>query len=137
VTAAAGPSRSSRRALVAGASLLTVGTAIGALGAHLLMARLGPDRYAILQTAVLYQLVNALGLLALGILQSRGGNRGLRVAADLVLAGVLLFCGSLYALLAGAPRALGVLTPLGGAALISGWCVAAIALLRARDSSES
>ena len=135
MTAAAAPLRPSRRALVAGASLLALGTAIGALGAHLLKERLGPDRYAILQTAVLYQFVNALGLLALGILQVRGPRRGLRVAADLVLAGVLLFSGSLYALLAGAPRALGVLTPLGGVALISGWCVAAIALLRTRDPS--
>lgn len=135
MTAAAGSPRSARRALVAGASLLAVGTAIGALGAHLLKARLEPDRFGLLQTAVLYQLLNALGLLALGILQSRDGSRGLHLAGDLVLAGVLLFSGSLYALLGGAPRALGVLTPLGGAALISGWCVAAIALLRARDPS--
>ena len=140
MVAATGLSRSSKRALVAGASLLALGTVIGALGTHLLKARLGPDRYAILQTAVLYQFVNALGLLALGILQTRGssgggGSRGLRIAADLVLAGVLLFSGSLYALLGGAPQALGALTPLGGVALISGWCVTAIAQQRPRDPS--
>jgi uncharacterized membrane protein YgdD (TMEM256/DUF423 family) len=132
VTVAAGTQRGSRRALVAGAGLLALGTATGALGAHLLRARLGPDHYAILQTAVLYQFVNALGLLALGILQARGAGPGLRIASDLVLAGVLLFCGSLYVLLGGGPRALGVLTPLGGLALMAGWSVAALALLRSR-----
>jgi len=135
VIAATEPLLAPRRALVAGAILLALGTAIGALGAHLLKERLGPDRYAILQTAVLYQFVHALGLLALGIVELRVPRRGLRLAADLVLAGVLLFCGSLYALLGGAPRALGMLTPLGGLAMISGWCVAAIALVRARDPS--
>ena len=130
MTSEPGLPRSPRRALVAGAGLLALGTAIGALGAHLLKGRLEPERYAILQTAVLYQFVNALGLLALGILQARGPQRALRVAADLILAGILLFSGSLFGLLAGAPRALGVLTPLGGLALISGWCVAAIALSR-------
>ncbi|HZT55955.1 MAG TPA: DUF423 domain-containing protein, partial [Burkholderiaceae bacterium] len=65
----------------------------------------------------------------------KGSGLGLRIATDLVLAGVLLFCGSLYALLGGAPRALGALTPFGGVALIAGWGVAAIALLRARDPS--
>jgi uncharacterized membrane protein YgdD (TMEM256/DUF423 family) len=130
---ARGPPRPAKRALVAGAALLALGTAIGALGAHLLKGRLAPDRQGILQTALLYQFVNALGLLALGILQSRYASRALGIAADLVFAGVLLFSGSLYALLAGAPHALGALTPLGGLALISGWSVAAVALLRARD----
>ena len=50
----------------------------------------------------------------------------LGLAGDLLLAGVLLFSGSLYALLCGAPRAIGLLTPLGGLCLIVGWCVAAI-----------
>jgi len=32
-----------------------------------------------------------------------------------------LFSGSLYALALGAPRMIGVLTPLGGVAFIAGW----------------
>jgi uncharacterized membrane protein YgdD (TMEM256/DUF423 family) len=130
VNAAAGEQRPARRALVAGALLLALGTAIGAFGAHFLKDRLRPDLYAVLQTAVLYQFVNALGLLALGSLLERRTSRGLRIAAHLVLAGVLLFCCSLYALVAGAPRALGAITPFGGAALIAGWCVAALSILR-------
>ena len=116
--------------MVAGAVLLALGTAIGAFGAHVLKPRLAPERFDILQTAVLYQFINALGLLILGALATQRADRGLRLAANLLLAGVLLFCGSLYLLLAGAPRLLGVVTPVGGLCLIAGWCVAAVALSR-------
>lgn len=109
---------------------MAVATVVGAFGAHALHDRLAPDRYAVLQTAVLYQFIHALGLLALGALAARHSGRALRVAADLLLAGVLLFSGSLYLLLCGAPRFIGVLTPLGGVCLIAGWCVAAVALWR-------
>ena len=122
----------SRRALVSGAALMAVATAVGALGTHALRSLLPPERFAVLQTAVLYQFINALGLLVLGVLLARNTNRVLRVAADMLLAGVLLFSGSLYALLCGAPRLLGLLTPLGGMLLISGWCLVAVALLRGR-----
>jgi len=118
-----------RATLVAGAVLMAVATALGALGAHTLRIQLTPDRYAVLQTAVLYQFINALGLLCIGMLLTRRADRGLRIARDLLLAGVLLFSGSLYLLLAGAPPVLGVLTPLGGLCLIGGWC-AALALWR-------
>ena len=116
---------------------MAVATAVGAFGAHALKDRLPPDRYAVLQSAVLYQFVHALGLLFVGLLAAQRGSRGLRIAGDLLLAGVLLFSGSLFLLLCGAPRALGVLTPVGGLCLIAGWCVAAATLLRASESSAS
>ncbi len=125
-----------RRALVAGAVLMAVATVVGAFGAHALKERLAPDRYVVLQTAVLYQFIHALGLLALGTLAARHDSRALRIAGDLLLAGVLLFSGSLYLLLCGAPHFLGVLTPVGGLFLMGGWCVAAVALLRAPQSSK-
>jgi uncharacterized membrane protein YgdD (TMEM256/DUF423 family) len=48
----------------------------------------------------------------------------------LVLLGVVLFSGSLYALTFGAPRPLGIVTPFGGLALIAGWISYAIGLWR-------
>jgi uncharacterized membrane protein YgdD (TMEM256/DUF423 family) len=110
------------------AVLLAFATLIGALGAHALKGRLSAEHYDVLQTAVHYQFFHALGLLALGLLLDRLPRRGLRVAGWLLFAGVLLFCGSLYLILAGAPRVIGVLTPLGGLALIAGWCTVAMAL---------
>jgi uncharacterized membrane protein YgdD (TMEM256/DUF423 family) len=55
----------------------------------------------------------------------------LRAAGALLLAGIALFSGSLYALALGAPRALGALTPLGGISLILGWLALVVAMLRA------
>lgn len=121
-----------RRLCMLAAALLAISTAIGALGAHALRPRLPVDRYEVLQTAVLYQFVHSLGLMGLGLLSDRLRRPWLHAAGWLVFAGVVLFSGSLYLLLAGVPRVLGLLTPIGGLALIGGWCLAALALLRPR-----
>jgi len=66
-----------------------------------------------------------------GLLSERWPDAWLSAAGWLLFAGVTLFSGSLYLLLAGAPRLLGVLTPIGGAvALIAGWCACAWVLSR-------
>jgi len=121
-----------RRFCMLAAVLLALATVIGAVGAHALKPHLTADRFEVLQTAVLYQFIHSLGLLGLGLLSDRLRRPLLHVAGWLVLAGVLLFCGSLYLLLAGAPRVLGVLTPIGGLSLIGGWCAAALALPKTR-----
>jgi uncharacterized membrane protein YgdD (TMEM256/DUF423 family) len=114
---------------------MALATLVGAIGTHRLKGTLSTEAYGVLQTAVLYQFLHALGLLFVGILLQRRSERLLGIAADLLLAGVLLFSGSLYALLCGAPRGFGVLTPIGGLCLIVGWCVAAAAVLRTRETS--
>ena len=113
---------------------MAAASALGALGAHQLKNTLAAESYRVFLTAVLFQFLHALGLLCLGALLERRAERLMSIAADLLLAGVLLFSGSLYALLCGAPRGIGVLTPIGGLCLIVAWCVAAGALLRARDT---
>jgi uncharacterized membrane protein YgdD (TMEM256/DUF423 family) len=113
---------------MAAALLIALATLIGALGAHALKGRLPADRFGLLQTAVYYQFFHALGLLGLGLALERAPSRALGAAAWFVLCGVLLFSGSLYLLLGGAPRLIGVLTPVGGMCLIAGWCAAAWAL---------
>ena len=125
-----------RRALCTGAVMMAAATVVGALAAHGLHDRLAAVRYEVLQTAVLYQFIHALGLLWLGTLQRQQADRLLRIAADLLLAGVLLFSGSLYLLLGGGPLAVGVLTPLGGLCLIAGWLLAALALWRGPARAE-
>ena len=117
-----------RRFCQLAAMLLALATVLGALGAHLLRARLAPDRYEILQTALSYQFFHSLGLLALGLMLDRLPSKSMRIAAWLLLVGIVLFSGSLYLILAGAPRSVGVLTPIGGLALISAWCVTVFAL---------
>ncbi len=110
---------------VAGAVLGGLGVALGAFGAHGLAERIAPDRLAIYETGVRYQLVHALALLAVAALCREGsGNR----PAWLFVAGVVVFSGTLYALALGGPRWLGAVTPLGGLALIGGWIALALAV---------
>jgi uncharacterized membrane protein YgdD (TMEM256/DUF423 family) len=98
----------------------------GAFGAHALKAQLSPDRLQVYETAVRYHFFNALGLIGIGLTLRFVDAPAVRWAAVLVLIGVILFSGSLYALTFGAPRLFGVVTPFGGLALIAGWiCFAA------------
>jgi uncharacterized membrane protein YgdD (TMEM256/DUF423 family) len=119
-----------RRFMMLGALLVALATIMGAFGAHALKPRLPVAHYEVLQTAVHYQFFHALGLLAIGLMLERSGARALVVAGQLICAGIVLFSGSLYALVAGAPTAVGVVTPIGGVCLISGWLIAAWALFR-------
>ena len=56
----------------------------------------------------------------------------MRAAGMLLIAGIVLFSGSLYGLALGAPRGVGAVTPLGGLAFILGWLAFAIAIIGAR-----
>ena len=93
--------------------------ACGAFGAHGLRARVGPDQLAAWQTAAHYQLVHSAVLLAIALYGA--GGRALGPAPWLLAAGMLLFSGSIYALVLGGPRWLGPVTPLGGLCLLAGW----------------
>jgi uncharacterized membrane protein YgdD (TMEM256/DUF423 family) len=120
----------SRSILAVGGLLIAAATACGAFGAHALQSRLAPDRLHVYETAVRYHFFHALGLLAIGLAARTLDSGLLRWSAILVIAGVLVFSGSLYALALGAPRPLGAVTPLGGLALIAGWIAFAIGVWR-------
>lgn len=111
----------SGRTLAIAGLLLTLATVCGAFGAHALRGHLQPERLQVWETAVRYQFFQSLGLLGVGLTLRTVDTGVLRAAATLIAGGVALFCGSLYGLSLGAPRALGVLTPLGGLAWIGGW----------------
>jgi uncharacterized membrane protein YgdD (TMEM256/DUF423 family) len=114
---------------IAGATLLGLAVAIGAFGAHALRDRLDAYAMGVYERAVFYHFVHALGLLALGIAVRAGalsaGAAGL--PGWLLLAGIVIFCGSLYALALSGVRKLGAITPLGGLAFIAGWIALAVA----------
>jgi uncharacterized membrane protein YgdD (TMEM256/DUF423 family) len=97
-----------------------------------LKARLGAEALAVWNTGVQYHLWHALGMVLVGLSAAIvPDGPWLRASGLLLLAGVALFSGSLYALALGAPRWLGALTPLGGAAFILGWLAFAVAAARA------
>jgi uncharacterized membrane protein YgdD (TMEM256/DUF423 family) len=93
--------------------------ALGAFGAHALQSRLPPDRLAIFETAVRYQMYHALALLAVAVARAQGGRRA-ALAGWAFVAGIVLFSGSLYALVLTDVRAWGAVTPFGGLSFLVG-----------------
>ena len=119
----------SRPTLVLGALLAAAGVALGAFGAHGLQDRLVAlgfeadltKRLAWFDTGVRYQLYHALGLIVVSQISKT------RSASLAFLLGILLFCGSLYAMtfLSAQWKQLGAVVPLGGLAFIVGWVLVA------------
>lgn len=121
----------------AAALSLAIATALGAFGAHALRPILTPERFASFDTAVTYQFFHSLGLLGIGFLQRQDpSNRIFGRLAVALLAGMLLFCGSIYALTFGAPKSVAMLAPMGGATLILTWVFAAISIWRSRALAD-
>ena len=104
-----------RSHLIAAGLLGFTGVALGAFGAHALKDTLtAAGTLDTWRTAVLYQLIHAVALLALPAWPWVGRSW---------IVGVVLFSGSLYWLALGGPKILGPITPLGGAALLLGWAL--------------
>jgi len=126
------------RLLFTAAMLGGLAVLLGALGAHALKPLLAPSRLDAFETAVRYQMVHALALLAIHALDPAAVSRHLRRAAILFIAGIVCFCGSIYGLamqdLAGIDlRWLGPVTPAGGVLLAAGWGVLAWHALRPNE----
>jgi uncharacterized membrane protein YgdD (TMEM256/DUF423 family) len=120
--------------LVLAAVCLLLATALGAYASHGLESVLAPRALASLETAVEYQFYHGLGLLAVAILADRyPQSRWLKISAVLFVAGIVLFCGSIYATTLGGVAALGRLTPVGGIAFMGAWVALAVAALTSRD----
>jgi len=115
-----------------GAAAMAIGVAAGAFGAHALKGRLDAYSMTVYEKAVFYHFIHALGLLIvpllarLDLLSQNGASR----VAILLLAGIVLFSGSLYTLALSGVRVLGAVTPFGGVAFIAAWGVLAFELTR-------
>ena len=101
---------------------------LGAFAAHGLKARLTPDMLAVFETGARYHMYHAL---AMGLAALAPDTRFTRLAGILFLAGIVLFCGSLYLLAFGFP--LGIVTPFGGLAFMAGWVALAVSAFRKKS----
>src|SRR4051794_13319696 len=100
-----------------GAGLAFLAIALGAFGAHSLKSKLEQHGMtAVWNSAVLYHIVHAIALFAMGGLAKV--NRG---AGWLFVAGIILFSGSLYVMAITNIRSLGIITPIGGLCFLAGW----------------
>ncbi len=116
-----------------GAILMALGVAFGAFGAHALKDRLDAYSMGIWEKAVFYHFIHALGILIAAALTRAAAlseSAGASVSA-LLLAGIVLFSGSLYALALSGVKILGAVTPFGGVAFIAAWLMLAYHLLKA------
>jgi len=119
--------------IIAGAINAAIAVAFGAFGAHALEGKLTEKYLAIWDTAVQYQMFHAIGLLAIGILASDalfGAHPTVKMAGYFILAGIIIFSGSLYVLSLSGIGILGAITPIGGVAFIIGWILLVIAAVK-------
>ena len=105
------------------AGLCFVAVALGAFGAHALKASLEASGFLdAWNKAVLYHFLHAVALVALAL-----HGTGHRATYFLLLAGIILFSGSLYTMALTNVRWLGAITPLGGLCFLAGWAWLVIA----------
>lgn len=105
--------------LAALSGFLAVG--VGAFAAH---GAKDPRAAELLRTGSTYGFMHTMATFASATFMQVGARRA-RFAPAFFLLGVLLFSGSLYALAAGAPRWVGMITPFGGLLFLAGWATLA------------
>jgi uncharacterized membrane protein YgdD (TMEM256/DUF423 family) len=114
--------------LMTASVLLALAVALGAFGAHGLKSQLSSDMMQTYKTGVEYHFYHALGLLLIGILAVSYPSELMKWSAILILTGIILFSGSLYALAISGIKWLGAITPLGGLSFIAGWILLFLAV---------
>lgn len=115
-----------------GAAMLALAVMLGAFGAHGLRGKLNVYSMSIYERAVFYHFIHALGLLAVSLAARAGAWKPSATAlvCGLLLAGIVLFSGSLYLLAVTGARWLGAVTPIGGLSFIAAWILLAAVLAR-------
>ena len=118
--------------LVAGSVSAALCIVLGAFAAHALKSQVSSESLSVFQTGVQYQFYHSLGLVLVGVLmlQLQAAEGLLKYSGIAMLAGIVLFSGSLYALSVLAWKWLGPITPLGGLAFIVAWLLLAIGVVK-------
>ncbi|WCF06936.1 DUF423 domain-containing protein [Paenibacillus thiaminolyticus] len=120
-----------RRYAMIGSLNMLLSVALGAFGAHIMQARLTPERMATYETAVQYHMAHALGLILIAILADKlPDQKKVQWSARLLFTGMIIFSGSLYLLCFTGFSMLGAITPIGGVAFLIGWLMLALAARR-------
>jgi uncharacterized membrane protein YgdD (TMEM256/DUF423 family) len=116
-----------RNFLSIAALLGALSVALGAFAAHSLRSMANPDVVSIFETGVRYQFYHTFALFIVAFLSEKINNKWMIWAGNCFIMGIILFCGSLYALTALAigqsthKTLVGIATPIGGVFFILGW----------------
>lgn len=119
--------------IMLGAAFMMLGVGAGAFGAHGLSSYFErfPSLEATFETAVRYHVYHALGLFAAAWLADKYPVSLTTWGGYLLVAGIVIFSGSLYLLVFTRQSWLGAITPIGGVAFIAGWACLMLAAWRA------
>lgn len=101
--------------------LMFLGVALGAFGAHALRGKVDPYFLDVFKTGVLYHMIHAFGLFAVAWLSTIAQDPRITWAGIFMIAGIVLFSGSLYIIALSGIRAFGAITPLGGVCFLAAW----------------
>ncbi|RIJ28330.1 DUF423 domain-containing protein [Henriciella mobilis] len=104
-----------------------VGVALGAFGAHGLKGQFTPQAEAWWDTGTFYLLIHAVAALVIGL---TGRKDEVLAGGWAMIIGSAIFSSTLYFLALGAPRWFGAITPIGGLALLAGWALVLVGVLR-------
>jgi uncharacterized membrane protein YgdD (TMEM256/DUF423 family) len=116
-----------KRFLLSSALAAFLAVALGAFAAHSLRSRLNEHMMDVFQTGVRYHFFHALGLALIAVLAKQyPDSKKLCWSGWLMLAGILVFSGSLYLLSLSGLTWLGMITPLGGLAFMVAWLLLAV-----------
>lgn len=117
--------------IILGALNAFLSVALGAFGAHGLEKMVEPKYLEIWKTGVQYQMFHATGLLVIGVLLGKmPANALLSWSGWMMLIGIVLFSGSLYALTVTQISILGAITPLGGVSFLAAWVLLIVAAVK-------
>jgi len=114
-----------------GSVFAALAVVLGAFGAHALRASLSAEDLATFEIGVRYQMYHALGLFVVAWAATQLESTTVTMAGWTFVLGIVVFSGSLYALVLSGQRWLGAITPIGGVAFIVGWGLLAWSALRA------
>lgn len=112
--------------------------AIGAFGAHTFAAYLAETgRAETFETAVRYQFYHTLAMFLVGLLQQQDNqSKWLRWSAYSFLAGILIFCGSLYTICITNKGVFGAVAPIGGLLFIFAWLGVVAGVIKAKNKQQ-
>lgn len=117
--------------LILGALNALLSIALGAFGAHGLEGKLSERMMEVYRKAVQYHMMHSLGLIFVALLTERlAGTSLIQWAGWIMLAGIIIFSGSLYVLAMTGISALGAITPLGGIAFLISWFLIILAAVK-------
>lgn len=113
--------------LIAGVSLM-LAAMLSAYGFHGLPGKVPEAKLASWGWATQFQIHHSIGLIIIGFMLAKApASTLLRLAAALMMTGLVLFPGSIYATTFGAPEMLVEVAPLGGSSFMAAWLLTGIA----------